>query len=166
VEEASRHLRQPLDLLRSSRHFRDQDLRLIIAKKGIFVIFDLCVTHHRRQAIDHPSPITITIASSRTMRSATAPILLIASIIALLAPSSSSFSSQATRQYRLKSLVVVMSATEQQQQPHHPHCDLPGDPSLFLTTNVDLGENKGAIMKELSSLVATVTRKPEAYVGE
>lgn len=58
VEEASRHLRQPLDLLRSSRHFRDQDLRLIIAKKGIFVIFDLCVTH-RRQAIDHPSPITI-----------------------------------------------------------------------------------------------------------
>lgn len=123
----------------------------------------------KKISLCHPSP-PITSPSSRTMRSAAAPILLIALIIALLAPSSSSFSSQATRQHRLKSLVVVMSATEQSQQQHHqprhPHCDLPGDPSLFLTTNVNLGENKGAIMKELSSLVATVTRKPEAYVGE
>ncbi len=55
---------------------------------------------------------------------------------------------------------------QQQQQQRHPHCDLPGDPSLFVTTNVNLGDNKGAILKELSSLVASVTKKPETYVGE
>lgn len=106
-----------------------------------------------------------------TMRSAAAPILLIALIISLLAQSSSSFSFQATRQHRSRNLaVVMMSATEQnendQQQLRHPHCDLPGDPSLFLTTNVNLGDNKSAILKELSSLVAAVTKKPESYVGE
>lgn len=47
----------------------------------------------------------------------------------------------------------------------HPHCDLPGDPSLILTTNVDLGDDKGDILKELSSLVATTTGKPETYVA-
>ena len=31
--------------------------------------------------------------------------------------------------------------------PHHPFCDLPGDPSLMLTTNVDLGAKKLEIMK-------------------
>jgi len=32
--------------------------------------------------------------------------------------------------------------------PHrHPFCDLPGDPSLMLTTNVDLGSKKMEIMK-------------------
>ena len=30
---------------------------------------------------------------------------------------------------------------------HHPFCDLPGDPSLILTTNVDLGAKKLDIMK-------------------
>ena len=30
---------------------------------------------------------------------------------------------------------------------HHPFCDLPGDPSLILTTNVDLGDKKLEIMK-------------------
>jgi hypothetical protein len=29
----------------------------------------------------------------------------------------------------------------------HPFCDLPGDPSMILTTNVDLGTEKLAIMK-------------------
>ncbi|KAL3783033.1 hypothetical protein ACHAW5_005385 [Stephanodiscus triporus] len=53
-----------------------------------------------------------------------------------------------------------------QHPSRHPHCDLPGDPSLILTTNVDLGDDKLAIMKELSSLVAKVTGKPESYVGE
>jgi len=47
----------------------------------------------------------------------------------------------------------------------HPHCDLPGDPSLILTTNVDLGGDKGAILKELSALVAKSTGKPESYVA-
>ena len=31
--------------------------------------------------------------------------------------------------------------------PHHPFCDLPGDPSLMLTTNVDLGAKKLDVMK-------------------
>ena len=29
----------------------------------------------------------------------------------------------------------------------HPFCSLPGDPSLILTTNVDLGDKKMEIMK-------------------
>ena len=37
--------------------------------------------------------------------------------------------------------------------------------SLILTTNVDLGNNKSSILKELSSLVATTTGKPESYVA-
>jgi len=48
----------------------------------------------------------------------------------------------------------------------HPHCDLPGDPSLILQTNVDLGDKKAEIMKELSALVAKSLGKPESYVGE
>lgn len=32
----------------------------------------------------------------------------------------------------------------------HPFCKLPGDPSLLLTTNVDLGDKKLAIMKSTS----------------
>ena len=48
----------------------------------------------------------------------------------------------------------------------HPHCDLPGDPSLILQTNVDLGDKKAEIMKELSVLVAKSLGKPESYVGE
>ena len=49
---------------------------------------------------------------------------------------------------------------------HHPHCDLPGDPSLILTTNVDLGDKKGEILNAMSALVASSTGKPESYVGE
>jgi len=37
--------------------------------------------------------------------------------------------------------------------------------SLILTTNVDLGDDKSSILKELSSLVATTTGKPESYVA-
>jgi hypothetical protein len=74
----------------------------------------------------------------------------------------------------LKSLAIMsttdnhnQSSPNNEQQPQrHPHCDLPGDPSLILTTNVNLGDDKGAILKELSSLVAKVTKKPESYVGE
>ena len=29
----------------------------------------------------------------------------------------------------------------------HPFCSLPGDPSLILTTNIDLGSNKNDIME-------------------
>jgi hypothetical protein len=35
------------------------------------------------------------------------------------------------------------------QQSDHPFCQLPGDPSLILTTNVDLGSAKLDIMKGL-----------------
>lgn len=47
----------------------------------------------------------------------------------------------------------------------HPHCDLPGDPSLILTTNVDLGDAKKDLLKTLSALVAASTGKPESYVA-
>ena len=33
------------------------------------------------------------------------------------------------------------------QQPDHPFCQLPGDPSLIITTNVDLGSAKLDVMK-------------------
>jgi len=42
---------------------------------------------------------------------------------------------------------------------------LPTHSSLILTTNVDLGDDKSSILKELSSLVATTTGKPESYVA-
>eukprot|EP00584_Thalassiosira_punctigera_P006903 CAMPEP_0172527500 /NCGR_PEP_ID=MMETSP1067-20121228/2173_1 /TAXON_ID=265564 ORGANISM="Thalassiosira punctigera, Strain Tpunct2005C2" /NCGR_SAMPLE_ID=MMETSP1067 /ASSEMBLY_ACC=CAM_ASM_000444 /LENGTH=130 /DNA_ID=CAMNT_0013311247 /DNA_START=150 /DNA_END=542 /DNA_ORIENTATION=+ len=49
--------------------------------------------------------------------------------------------------------------------PRHPNCDLPGDPSLILTTNVDLGDDKDDVLKQLSALVAKSTGKPESYVA-
>lgn len=39
------------------------------------------------------------------------------------------------------------SSSQQQEDAHHPFCSLPGDPSLLLTTNVDLGDQKLEIMK-------------------
>ena len=59
-----------------------------------------------------------------------------------------------------------LSLTNLPMPSRHPHCDLPGDPSLILTTNVDLGDAKGDILKKLSALVAKSTGKPESYVGE
>lgn len=47
--------------------------------------------------------------------------------------------------------------------PPHPSM-LPGDPSLVLTTNVDLGE-KEAFMKQVSAAIAAATGKPESYVA-
>ena len=44
-------------------------------------------------------------------------------------------------------------------------CDLPGDPSLILTTNVDLGDKKMEIMKACSKAIESATGKPEAYIG-
>mmetsp|Transcript_10763 Transcript_10763/g.15849 ORF Transcript_10763/g.15849 Transcript_10763/m.15849 type:complete len:175 (-) Transcript_10763:26-550(-) len=51
------------------------------------------------------------------------------------------------------------------QQEHHPFCDLPGDPSLILTTNIDLGEEKMEIMKSISKVITKHTGKPETYVA-
>ena len=39
------------------------------------------------------------------------------------------------------------------------------DPSLVLTTNLDLGEKKLEIMKGMSKAIASITGKPESYVA-
>lgn len=44
-------------------------------------------------------------------------------------------------------------------------CDLPGDPSLLLTTNVDLGSKKLDVMKHISKAISKHTGKPEAYIA-
>eukprot|EP00808_Paulinella_micropora_P022029 g56251.t1 len=43
--------------------------------------------------------------------------------------------------------------------------DLPGDPSLILHTNVDLGKDKLMVMQALSRAIASCLSKPEAYVA-
>lgn len=43
-------------------------------------------------------------------------------------------------------------STMESQQPDHPFCQLPGDPSLILTTNVDLGSAKMDVMKGMLRL--------------
>ena len=40
-------------------------------------------------------------------------------------------------------------------QPHHPFCDLPGDPSMHIVTNVDLADKKLDIMKGETRKVQT-----------
>ena len=47
----------------------------------------------------------------------------------------------------------------------HPST-LPGDPSLNLVTNVDLGDKKLDFMKKCSQAICKVTGKPEAYIGK
>lgn len=47
----------------------------------------------------------------------------------------------------------------------HPFLELPGDPSLLLVTNVDLGGKKLDIMKQCSKAICEATGKPEAYIG-
>jgi hypothetical protein len=68
----------------------------------------------------------------------------------------------------LSSPVSLVSAFTMSSTPtgRHPHCELPGDPSLILQTNVDLGDKKAQILKDLSALVAKSLGKPESYVGE
>lgn len=61
---------------------------------------------------------------------------------------------------RNRNLMTSSAAT------HHPFCDLPGDPSLILTTNVDLGDKKMEIMKSISKAMSLHTGKPESYIGE
>eukprot|EP00980_Cylindrotheca_fusiformis_P022742 scaffold9672_cov112-Cylindrotheca_fusiformis.AAC.5 len=47
----------------------------------------------------------------------------------------------------------------------HPFNSLPGDPSLHLVTNVDLGDKKLEIMKACSKVVCQATGKPESYIA-
>lgn len=53
---------------------------------------------------------------------------------------------------------------EQWPPTGHPS-DLPGDPSLILTTNVDLGDKKMDIMKACSKAISAATGKPESYIA-
>ena len=46
----------------------------------------------------------------------------------------------------------------------HPS-ELPGDPSLVLVTNMDLGDKKLDVMKKCSKAISEATGKPEAYIG-
>jgi len=46
----------------------------------------------------------------------------------------------------------------------HPST-LPGDPSLILTTNLDLKDKKVEIMKAISKAIQKNTGKPEAYIA-
>ncbi len=46
----------------------------------------------------------------------------------------------------------------------HPS-ELPGDPSLVLVTNLDLGDKKLEVMKKCSKAISEATGKPEAYIG-
>lgn len=70
---------------------------------------------------------------------------LITLIIAfLLIVSSNSFALHSSK----LSKSTKMSLTNQDNIiTPHPFCQLPGDPSLILTTNVDLGDKKLEIMK-------------------
>uniref|UniRef100_A0A0G4F999 L-dopachrome isomerase n=1 Tax=Chromera velia CCMP2878 TaxID=1169474 RepID=A0A0G4F999_9ALVE len=43
-------------------------------------------------------------------------------------------------------------------------CLEPGDPSLLLTTNVDMGTKKTELMKKISKVIAETLSKPESYV--
>eukprot|EP00555_Chaetoceros_dichaeta_P010597 CAMPEP_0198259152 /NCGR_PEP_ID=MMETSP1447-20131203/8406_1 /TAXON_ID=420782 /ORGANISM="Chaetoceros dichaeta, Strain CCMP1751" /LENGTH=129 /DNA_ID=CAMNT_0043946453 /DNA_START=151 /DNA_END=537 /DNA_ORIENTATION=- len=42
---------------------------------------------------------------------------------------------------------------------------LPGDPSLNLVTNIDLGDKKLDVMKACSKAISEILEKPEAYVA-
>ena len=46
-----------------------------------------------------------------------------------------------------------------------PFNELPGDPSLILVTNVDLGDKKLDVMKGCSKAISQATGKPESYIG-
>ncbi|VEU33890.1 unnamed protein product [Pseudo-nitzschia multistriata] len=47
----------------------------------------------------------------------------------------------------------------------HPFTQLPGDPSLVLVTNLDLGTKKLDVMKKVSKAISETTGKPESYIG-
>jgi hypothetical protein len=82
-------------------------------------------------------------------------ILAVASLFISLAASAfvspaSSATATATATATAHSQAISSSSTTSHAMSasaHHPFCDLPGDPSLILTTNVDLGDKKMGIMK-------------------
>lgn len=46
-----------------------------------------------------------------------------------------------------------------------PICQEPGDPSLTVITNADIGEGKKALLKGISDAIIASTGKPESYVA-
>ncbi len=61
-----------------------------------------------------------------------------------------------------------ISADEGGESPAKPcvhPSELPGDPSLILVTNLDLGDKKLDVMKKCSKAISEATGKPEAYIG-
>eukprot|EP00539_Tryblionella_compressa_P016087 CAMPEP_0178842368 /NCGR_PEP_ID=MMETSP0746-20121128/15463_1 /TAXON_ID=913974 /ORGANISM="Nitzschia punctata, Strain CCMP561" /LENGTH=175 /DNA_ID=CAMNT_0020505685 /DNA_START=21 /DNA_END=548 /DNA_ORIENTATION=+ len=63
-----------------------------------------------------------------------------------------------------KKLSLEMSGAKQDSCPH-PFSELPGDPSLVMVTNLDLGDKKLEIMKGCSKAISTALGKPESYVA-
>jgi hypothetical protein len=65
--------------------------------------------------------------------------------------------------------LVVVKMSDTNAPPEvvcpHPFSQLPGDPSLLLVTNLDLGDKKIEIMKECSKAISAATGKPESYIG-
>mmetsp|Transcript_14087 Transcript_14087/g.32615 ORF Transcript_14087/g.32615 Transcript_14087/m.32615 type:complete len:165 (-) Transcript_14087:1339-1833(-) len=62
-------------------------------------------------------------------------------------------------------ITVRSGSLKMASEATHPFCTLPGDPSLILTTNVDLGDKKLEIMKACSKAIAKNTGKPESYIA-
>jgi len=86
--------------------------------------------------------------------------VLLCTILALLISQGLSFT------IRSSSSSVV--ATKMSFSPCELNADprtLPGDPSLHLVTNVDLGDKKMEFMKACSKAVQASTGKPESYIG-
>lgn len=64
----------------------------------------------------------------------------------------------------------MQASSETQQQTAGVPCNpslqqLPGDPSLIVYTNVDMGDKKNAFMVDASAAVAECLGKPESYVS-
>lgn len=65
----------------------------------------------------------------------------------------------------VKRFSLTMGSNNIESDGEHPFCRLPGDPSLILTTNVDLGDKKLDIMKACSKAISKHTGKPESYIA-
>lgn len=59
----------------------------------------------------------------------------------------------------------IMSSAPTPPAPAVDPCTLPGDPSLILSTNIDLGSEKVAFMQQCSKAIVAATGKPESYVA-
>lgn len=66
--------------------------------------------------------------------------------------------------------LLVQASGEAQQEATSMPCNtslqqMPGDPSLVVHTNVDMGDRKNAFMVDASAAVAQCLGKPEAFVS-